>query len=58
MFSAVGSALKALRAALIVFLISWLFAVRFSAWRAAFLADLIIGIDLFLRFNSLFYNLY
>lgn len=44
MFSAEGSALKALRASLMFFLISRFLRVRFSAWRAAFLADLIIGI--------------
>ena len=44
MFSAVGLLLKFLRAALIFFLISWFLAVRLLAWRAAFLADLIIGI--------------
>lgn len=58
MFSAVGAALKVLRAVLIDFLICWLFAVRFSVWRAAFFADLIIGIDFFLRINDIYYNFY
>lgn len=43
-FVMVGFALKVLKAVLMVFLICWLFLVRFSAWRAAFFADLIIGI--------------
>ena len=43
-FSAVGLALKFLRAVLIAFLISWFLAVRLVVWRAAFFADLIIGI--------------
>lgn len=42
-FSAVGLALNALRADLIARLISWLCSVCLTAWRAAFLADLIIG---------------
>lgn len=46
MVSAVGEVLKALSAALMSFLICWLCAVRFSAWRAAFFADLIIGINI------------
>lgn len=50
--SAVGEALKALRAVLMSFLICWLCAVRFSAWRAAFFADLIIGI----KFSSRLIN--
>ena len=44
-----GFALKAFTAALMSFLISTLCAVRFSAWRAAFFADLIIGINLSLK---------
>ena len=42
-FSAEGLARNAFNAVLIDFLISLLCSVRFSAWRAAFLADLIIG---------------
>ena len=41
--SADGLLRKSLRAVLIDFLISLLCSVRFTAWRAAFLADLIIG---------------
>lgn len=41
---AVGFFLKSLIAVRMVFLICSLFLVRFAAWRAAFLADLIIGI--------------
>lgn len=52
MFSATGLSLKALRAALMSFLICWLWAVRFSAWRAAFFADLIIGINISSRLND------
>lgn len=44
MFSAVGLALKFLRAVLIAFLISWFLAVRLVVCLAAFLADLMIGI--------------
>ena len=44
MFSAVGLALKFLRAALMAFLISWFLAVRLVVCLAAFLADLMIGI--------------
>lgn len=44
MFSAVGAALKFLRAVLMAFLISWFLRVRLVVWRAAFLADLMIGI--------------
>lgn len=42
----VGSALKALTAVLMLFLISWLCSVRLTAWRAAFFADLIIGMKI------------
>jgi hypothetical protein len=44
MFSAVGLFLKFFKATLMFFLISSFFAVRLVACRAAFLADLMIGI--------------
>ena len=46
--SGVRSDLKVFKASLMDFLISWFFWLRFTAWRAAFLADLIIGIRGFL----------
>ncbi len=51
----VGLALKALKAALMDFLISELCSVRLAACRAAFLADLIIGIifPIYIKINNL-----
>lgn len=46
MVSGVGLARKALRVDLMSCLICWFFAVRLTAWRAAFFADLIIGIKI------------
>lgn len=43
-FAASGDFLKSLRASLILFLISTFLAVRLTVWRAAFLADLMMGI--------------
>ena len=45
-FSAEGSVLRAFNAVLMDFLISLLCSVRFTVWRAAFLADLIIGMNI------------
>lgn len=50
--AAVGAFLKSLRAVLMDFLISTLIAVRLTAWRAAFFADLIIGIEFFLSWEN------
>lgn len=58
MFSAEGSALKALRASLMSRLMAWFLAVRLVAWRAAFLADFMMGIRIPVRLVMLFYVLY
>lgn len=46
MASLVGLSLKIFKADLMSFLICWLCSVRLTAWRAAFFADLIIGIKI------------